>query len=162
MSILGYQACFWRITMHKWHVARAGRVLGLPLSRLIAHDISKYRPVEFMGYAKQFHDAPWGDFKRAWHHHWSANEHHWEFWREISATLGFGPPLVWMPETFALEMAADWMGASRQYAGRWPTSLEDWPWFQERGKDIPLAPETWEIVHGALDRLFAWAKERAA
>ena len=54
-----------------------------------------------------------------------------------------------MPQHFALEMIADWMGASYVYTGSW--DMTDWLW-----KNIPkiiLHSNTAEYVRQTLDML---------
>ena len=67
---------------HKWYVLVAGRRLRAPLWRLLKHDLSKFSPVEFGAYARQFHGDK-GDpagFTLAWLDHQNRNSHHWEHW----------------------------------------------------------------------------------
>ncbi len=139
-----------RCLAHKLYVYQAGRVLGLSRWRLLTHDLSKFG-TEARGYAGQFCDGPpeWKAlFPEAWHHHWSHNPHHWEFWQDDTP--------IDMPATYADEMAADWFAASRGYAGAWPTDRASWVWYTIHRRAIPLAPGTAARVEMALDKLFAW------
>jgi hypothetical protein len=83
---------------HKWYVFKAGRVLGVPLWRLVRHDWSKFTPAEWGPYARHFYgdagrrhqaetkDKPYrniGDdaaFQAAWQHHIEKNDHHYQHW----------------------------------------------------------------------------------
>lgn len=107
----------------------AGKKLGVPEQQLYLHDLSKFSVSEFGAYAKHFKGggAP-NEFAHAWIHHIHHNEHHWERWIFPN---GFTPKdsevengAIEMPEHFALEMVADWMGASVAYTGS--DDMTDW------------------------------------
>ena len=111
---------------HKWFVLLAGlKVGGVPLWRLIVHDMSKFSRFEFRQYAVKFHgqespvdaDQVSLDFAYAWLHHENSNPHHWGYWIPRSGKYA-GKPLP-MPHTYVREMVADWMGAGRTYQGHW-------------------------------------------
>ena len=132
---------------HKWYVFLAGIKTGVPLWRLVIHDLSKFSPAEFKAYAQNFfasddfknqenlgafekysvsEAAPFGHFvderfALAWLHHENHNPHHWGYW--ISRSGKYRKPLP-MPETYVREMVADWMGASRGYTGSW--DMNEW------------------------------------
>lgn len=124
---------------HKWFVFLAGQKLGVPLYLLILHDWSKFSWDELPHYQRQFFgDAadPLG-FSYAWNHHQKANKHHWEYWIPITGHSKGGyqdmSPLP-MPEKYALEMIADFMGANRAYEGKWPGTT--WPWWEKNRDKI--------------------------
>lgn len=103
-------------------VQEAGDKLGLSKMQLAVHDASKFTRAEFNAYAMHFHGggAP-KLFAKAWLHHIHNNPHHWQYWMFAD---GFSPKesdveagLVEMPENYALEMIADWIGASVAYTG---------------------------------------------
>lgn len=110
-------------------VIEAGKQLGVPNDQLQVHDDSKWSQQEFPGYALHFQGggAP-DEFSRAWLHHIHHNPHHWQHWiypdyytpKESNVENG----MVEMPACYALEMVADWMGASRAYTGSW--DMADW------------------------------------
>lgn len=118
----------WATIRHKWFVLLACRRTGVPLWRASVHDLSKFTFTELPAYGRQFFGDK-GDpdaFARAWLHHQNANPHHWEYWIPRSGHVrseGAPEPLP-MPETYAREMVADWMGASRAYTGSW--DMRDW------------------------------------
>jgi len=133
------------VVRHKWFVFLAGLKTSAPLWRLVIHDWSKFTPAEWRPYVLSFY-GPWkyGDrppvvvaaFDRAWLHHQHRNPHHWQHWilREDSGATKLLP----MPEHFAREMVADWMGAGRAITGKWG-ALE---WYTKNRAKILLAPET--------------------
>ncbi len=51
-----------------------------------------------------------------------------------------------------LEMIADWLGASRAYAGRW-AEIGEWKWFENNWNRIRLHPETRRKVKNVLIKL---------
>ncbi len=141
-----------RTLWHKILVAYYGRQAGVHWWRLIVHDLSKFGPSEFWGYANRLYtkDGPTPidveAFKRAWKHHWSTNDHHWEFW--LLGTAYYSQ----MSDQAVREMVADWLAASHAYSGERPKSLEGWSWFQDNFDRIKLHPKTraqvLEILHG--------------
>ncbi len=152
---------------HKWFVFLAGLHTGAPLWNLLVHDLSKFGPSELRQYGRQFYgaaDRPL-EFTRAWLHHQSVNAHHWEYHipRTGHDRGGYpgGEPLE-MPEPLVREMCADWLGASRTYEGRWPTSLETWPWWQKNFSSIRLHPQTRALAEMIARRtLVHWPRRTA-
>lgn len=114
---------------HIAYVQEAGKLIGVPDQQLEIHDDSKWTLDEFPGYALHFKGGGAPDkFASAWLHHIHHNPHHWQSWIFPD---GFTPKdsnvengVVEMPARFALEMVADWMGASRAYTGSW--DMADW------------------------------------
>lgn len=159
------------VLRHKWFVFVAGLRVGAPLWRLLIHDWSKFTLAEWGPYVRNFYGPPqppprdptftstvserqrWVQWKqqrqeavdRAWLHHQHWNAHHWQHWvlREDSGAL----KLLEMPERFAREMVADWMGAGRAITGKWEAAA----WYAKNRDVIVLHPETRRFV----ERLFA-------
>ncbi len=158
------------VLRHKWFVFVAGRKMGAPLWRLLIHDWSKFSPTEWGAYARYFYApkpvAAYGDarnhgglapseceriiaqrraaFDRAWLHHQHANPHHWQHWvlrEDDGATKALR-----MPEHFAREMVADWMGAGRAITGRW----EAREWYEKNGTVMILNMHTRTLVERLL------------
>lgn len=152
-----------RVCRHKWYVYQAGRALGLPIGQLLAHDLSKFSPLEIRGYSGKFHDGPaaWKDeFPAAWAHHWHCNPHHIEYWRDFWGNPAWA---IMMPDELATEMVADWFAACREYEGYWPMLGRPWPWLENHGYKLidNLAVPTREIVQAAVARGLAWSTEKA-
>lgn len=123
------------LILHIACVQEAGVKLGVPHDQLVVHDMSKFSPDEFNAYAMHFQGggAP-DEFALAWLHHLHFNEHHWQ---HFMFPDGFSPKgsrveagVIPMPKHFALEMLADWQGASKAYTGS--DDMNDWLW-----KNIP-------------------------
>lgn len=152
---------YMRLTVaHKWFVLLAGRRIGVPLWQLIVHDWSKFTPAEAPHYGRQFFgdgQDPLG-FSRAWNNHQKRNKHHWEYWVMVTGHNrgGYrdGAPLP-MPERYAREMVADWLGAARAYEGKWPVSLAGWWWWQTNFERINLHPDTRRLALDVATGYFA-------
>lgn len=137
-------------------VQEAGKKLGVPRDQLAEHDESKYEIAEFPYYARQFHgDAGDPDgFASAWLHHLHANKHHWQYWifpddyRLKGSSIEEGGVME-MPEHYALEMVADWMGASYVYTGSWDMT----DWLKKNQHKVILHSRTTEFVRSVLDGL---------
>jgi len=117
------------VLRHKWFVFVEGRKLGVPLYLLILHDISKFRPFEWMAYAKTFYAKDGtpryessNDFHLAWLMHIHRNKHHWQYWILYHDDGGYR--ILEMPDKYRREMLADWRGAGR--AQKNPLSTKDW------------------------------------
>lgn len=150
----------WLTAKHKIFVLRGGFRTGAPVWRLIIHDWSKFTSAEAPHYGRQFFgdkSDPLG-FSLAWNHHQKTNKHHWEYWIPESGHNRGGyadhQPLP-MPESYAREMVADWLGASRAYDGVWPQSRERWPWLQANLSKIRLHPATRDLVNVILSEVFS-------
>jgi hypothetical protein len=138
---------------HKWHVFRAGVALGVPLWRLLIHDWTKFTPAEWGPYVQRFYGVrakprdtgrgymhePGEDptFDQAWEHHWRHNPHHWQYWS--AGGDGTWPQAI--PETYAREMVADWIGAG--LALREP-DLQSW--YSQHGQQMLLHDDTRALV----------------
>jgi len=144
----------WLTIKHRHYVFLAGLRIGVPLWRLLTHDLSKFGPLELIHYGRQFFgDASQPDkFAACWIHHQNHNDHHWEYWmprtkHDQSPDESKALP---MPYGAMLEMVADWYGASRAYEGKWPES-GNWPWFEQNFDNIIVHPTTraqiLEVLH---------------
>lgn len=144
---------------HIYFVVQAGRMIGVNESQLAIHDNSKWTEHEFPYYAAFYH----GDDKEnpvvadgyayAWLHHVHNNPHHWQHWmfpdNHVPRNSSVENGVVRMPNWFAIEMIADWMGSSMAYTGSW--DMQDW--LYKNMPRIHLHSETADFVRGALDGL---------
>lgn len=140
---------------HINYVRQAGASIGVPSDQLEIHDLSKFTMQEFPHYARQFHgdkSDPDG-FAGAWLHHIHNNPHHWQFWMFPDKYVPRGSKVengvVYMPPNYALEMIADWLGASYAYTGSW--DMQAWLW--QNIPKIILHSDTAEYVRQTLDML---------
>lgn len=126
-----------RLMAHISCVYEAGLRLGLPESQVMLHDLSKWGPQQFLAYARYFQEGRdqspvdsgdvGADMAAAWLDHIHKEPHHWEHW--LFPAQGWKPDskaldgnALPMPDRYALEMIADWQGASRVYTGSWDIS----------------------------------------
>ena len=145
----------WLTLKHKWFVLVAGLRTGAPLWRLLIHDWTKLLPRDLLAYNRQFFgaaDRP-EEFIVTWVRHQNAHPHHWEYWIPRTEHNRCDPPYpdnepIPMPVWAVREMIADWMGASRAYAGKWPDS--DWPWLHENWDKIRVHPQTHRMLRKVL------------
>lgn len=112
------------VIKHKWYVMIECFKCGL-IWRGLMHDMSKFRPSEFIPYANFFYGKPKvrkkgyykatnsGDdnFDRAWLDHIHCNKHHWQHWvlQEDEGNVF----CLKMPYKYVLEMVCDWIGAGK-------------------------------------------------
>lgn len=139
---------------HIAYVQEAGRKLGLPNEQLDIHDKSKWEEPEFSGYALHFKGGGAPDkFAVAWIHHIHYNPHHWQHWIFPDNYTPNGSNVengvIEMPEKYALEMVADWMGASKAYTGSWDMA----DWLSKNISRVIVHSKTAEYLRGILDHL---------
>lgn len=86
------------------------------------HDLSKFSANEVFGYAMYNRGTGHGkdQFEKAWHHHKMHNPHHPEYWLNPNRSGELDPLPI--PNIYALEMIADWIGAGKTYG----TPIEEW------------------------------------
>lgn len=141
------------ILRHKWFVFLASIRIGAPIWSAITHDLSKFRPSEWIPYAftfynengtKRYFENPY--FAHAWNDHQKRNKHHWQYWL-ITWDRGNTEPLP-MPNIFIYEMVADWMGAGRAITGKWEAK----EWYEKNKSTIILTIDTREVVEQILNR----------
>lgn len=110
------------IAQHKKHLYTGGREIDLPRVQLLAHDLSKLLPSEFLTYKRYW----WGDrtpeveeeFNDAVKKHYGRNEHHPEHWGQDAQDQ--------MPDERLLEMVVDWYSAGRTQGTHGFKSFRSW------------------------------------
>lgn len=145
------------VLIHKWHVFLWCCHYGMPLAG-IAHDLSKFLPVEWSPYVDKFYGGPWplawygearnvfGDmhtqpwvdrrFDEAWNHHQKANPHHWQYW--VLLKDDGDTKILDMPLRYRKEMLSDWRGASMAITGKDNTLS----WYAKNTDKMLLHPRT--------------------
>jgi len=131
------------VLRHKWFVLIECSKRGYFWRGLI-HDLSKFRPSEFIPYARYFY-GNWPkrrtvspgekyfyhvlckedvnqQFDKAWLLHIHRNPHHWQFWllQEDSGSVKLLP----VPRKYLIEMGCDWIGAGKAITGK--DNLKTW------------------------------------
>lgn len=116
----------------------------------VTHDLSKFRPSEWLPYAKSFfidRNKYKKEFKNSFILHQARNPHHLGYW----ANNGTARP---MPELRWREMLADWEGASMAQAD----SLKTWDrhtvleWYESHKNNMNIHPHTKSQVEAYLSR----------
>lgn len=156
------------VLRHKWYVFIECCKLGIPI-RGILHDLSKFRPSEFIPYARYFYgkwmkEAEWhGDvrnyvpwkytemgvkaaFDKAWLLHQKRNPHHWQFW--ILKYDSDGIKILAMPDKYRKEMIADWIGAGLAITGK----RDIHGWYSKNQNKIILHPLTRDWVNNEVSK----------
>ena len=135
-------------------VQEAGRKLGVPQEQLDNHDLSKWSAEEFPAYAKRFcgNSIP-NEFAMARLHHYHLNPHHWQHFIFPDGYTPKGSNLengvVQMPENYALEMVADWMGETKVRTNSWDMT----DWLKVNMFSIRVHSTTAEFLYQVLDEL---------
>lgn len=109
------------ILEHKYHLYTGGREMDLPRLQLLAHDMSKFRPREFIPYKKFFYGKRTPEVTRKFNesvkkYHYTGNPHHPEHWDKGED----------MPMKNKLEMVADWYSAGRTQGTHKFKSFKSW------------------------------------
>ena len=151
------------VLKHKWYVFLECCNLGIPLLGII-HDWSKFRPSEFIPYAKHFYgrdrakqnklekiagydkskDSDDNVFNKAWLYHIHRNKHHWQYW---ILTQGENKNIILeMPEKYAKELLADWHGAGKTITGKNNTA----EWYLKHKNKFQLHPATQDWIEANL------------
>ena len=131
-----YARYAWYVIRHKWFVLVECWRRGL-IWRGLTHDLSKFRPSEFIPYARYFYGGSYpllmdthgdermaalnswrifqervdADFDLAWLRHQKRNDHHWQWW--ILPEDDGGEKIIEMAYRARKEMLCDWHGAGR-------------------------------------------------
>ena len=115
---------FKTITKHKFLVMGGCFKVGLYRQGL-AHDLSKYSPIEFFTSAKYYLgtrspiNAERADkgYSDVWMHHKGRNRHHFEYWTDMN-TETWQYETKPMPRKYLAEMVMDRRAASMTYLGK--------------------------------------------
>jgi hypothetical protein len=140
------------VMRHKYFVFIGARQCGCSLWRCLVHDISKFSPDEWFGYAKTFYAEngegqykPGHDFDISWLKHQHRNLHHWQYWL-LRMDNGATIPQE-MPIKYVREMIADWMGAGRAITGEW----EVFEWYNNNRHKMVFHPKTEDQIDSILN-----------
>ena len=147
MEIRRHFAYLKYVLRHKYYVLGACPPTGASIWRGLVHDLSKFLPSEWFPYAKTFYDKEGKsryfkdqDFDTAWLLHQRRNPHHWQYWVLLRDNGSLAP--LRMPEKYAREMVADWIGAGIAITGR----LEVQSWYEREKTQMQLHPDTQAFV----------------
>ena len=145
------------ITRHRHLVLRYCFRLGLYRQGL-AHDLSKYAPVEFRtGVCYYQGDRSPNEAERiergysaAWLHHKGRNPHHPEYWVDNSLQPGSFFTCVRMPERYVVEMFCDRLAACRVYLKERFTLSAPYDYYIRSKAHCPIHPESAALLESLL------------
>lgn len=153
------------ILLHKWYFFKAGHYLGLPLWRIIIHDLSKFSPVEFINYSRWKYSGVKSKpgWARSWLHHLHANKHHPEHWvvswggdpdfySDIGGVVADNISVLPMPEFYVREMIADWMATSKERTGSYDIAI----WVNTNGPKRFFHDDTVTRIHNIMEMNNRW------
>jgi len=161
------------VLRHKWYVTIECFQRGL-YRRGIMHDMSKFRPSEFIPYARYFNGTYQSEkdipkflpmsyesiltkeyveeqFDLAWLEHTHRNKHHWQYWvlREDDGCK----KILKMEHKYIMEMVCDWVGAGKAQGNISPKNdkyLETRNWYNENKDKMVLHKNTRREVEQTL------------
>lgn len=143
------------ILQHKKNVGIECLKMGMPLHAL-THDLSKFRPSEFIPYARYFYETDKANnydkstesndnFQKGWNHHQKRNKHHWNYWVSVTRTTEPLTPIP-MPRKYVKQMIADWRGMSSKFGGTWKD------YYSKNYKEMLLHDETMRTINELYDK----------
>ena len=116
---------FKTLLIHKWYVFVECRKMGITW-RGIVHDLSKFRPKEFIPSSKYWTGTSSAvaterdvlGYSYAWRYHKGVNLHHWQWYVDMDGWDENGKVVLNpapMPDKYIKEMYCDMVGASKAY-----------------------------------------------
>jgi hypothetical protein len=148
------------ISYHKKLVRRYCFRLGLYRQGL-AHDLSKFSPVEFFPGARYFQgnqspnnmERKVKGYSSAWLHHKGRNKHHLEYW--IDYALGESTPLTGMemPVRYVVENFCDRIAASRTYRRDLYTDTDPFDYYMRSRDQYIMHPNSRALLEKMLTML---------
>ena len=158
-----YIKYLWYILRHKWFVFIECCKVEMIWLGLI-HDWSKFRPSEFIPYARHFYgenrdeqikkekvegydksrDRQDGVFNKAWLYHIHRNKHHWQYWLLVQDEDK--DVVLEMPNKYRKELLADWHGAGKAITGKNNTK----EWYLKHKDKYQFHPDTRKWIERSL------------
>jgi len=134
---------------------RASFLVDAPLLPSLFHDWTKFLPSEWCAYVDNFYNKDGSKkpheeteaFSAAWNSHQKRNPHHWQYY-VLLQDKGDLIPLE-MPEKYAREMLADWIGAGLAINGKNDVHF----WYYKNKENIKLHPNTRKFIEKLLSDL---------
>ena len=122
-----------KIQKHRRYVRKYCFWAGIPW-RGLAHDLSKYSPVEFWESVRYYNGigSPINEAKKeqgyslAWLHHRGRNRHHWAYWAD---NFSEGFTVYPMPKDDFVELVCDFLGAGKAYSKEKFTYDKEYKWW---------------------------------
>ncbi len=147
------------INRHKWLVTTTCFKVGL-YKQGLAHDLSKYSPIEFFAGVKywQGNRSPINKekevigYSEGWLHHKGRNRHHFEYWIDYAADPSKGLVGMKMPKKYVAEMVIDRICASINYQKEAYTSRSAWEYYEHGISYIIMHPEAQFLLEFLLKK----------
>lgn len=151
---------FRTITAHKLRVMKYCFKVGLYRQGL-AHDLSKYTPVEFFAGVKYYVgtrspielEKKDRGYSAGWLHHKGRNKHHLEYWIDYDYEKGGEMGGMKMPARYVAEMFCDRVAACQTYQGDKYTDASAWEYYEKSKKNYMIHPETAQLLEKMLLKL---------
>ena len=148
---------FKTITAHKFRVMKYCFKVGLYRQGL-AHDLSKYTPVEFIAGAKYYdgtkspieHEKLDLGYSAGWLHHKGRNKHHLEYWIDYDHERGGQMSGMRMPVNYVVEMFCDRVAACQIYQKEKYTEASPWVYYENSKDNYLIHPETAALLEKLL------------
>ena len=158
---------FKTITAHKLRVMKYCFKVGLYRQGL-AHDLSKYTPVEFCAGAKYYdgsrspieHEKKDLGYSAGWLHHKGRNKHHLEYWIDYDPYNGGKMSGMKMPVNYVVEMFCDRVAACQIYQKEKYTTASPWIYYVNSKDNYMIHPETAALLEKLLLMLRDEGEER--
>ena len=148
---------FKTITAHKLRVMKYCFKVGLYRQGL-AHDLSKYTPVEFCAGAK-YYDGTRSPielekmdlgYSAGWLHHKGRNKHHLEYWIDYNYEQEGRMTGMKMPVNYVVEMFCDRIAACQTYQKDKYTDASAWEYYEHSCGNYMIHPETAALLEKLL------------
>lgn len=148
---------FKTITAHKLRVMKYCFKVGLYRQGL-AHDLSKYTPIEFWAGAK-YYDGTRSPielekqdlgYSAGWLHHKGRNKHHLEYWIDYSIEQGGRIAGLRIPANYVVEMFCDRVAACQTYQKDKYTEASAWEYYERCRGNYMIHPETAALLEKLL------------
>ncbi len=148
---------FKTITAHKLRVMKYCFKVGLYRQGL-AHDLSKYTPVEFCAGAK-YYDGTRSPielekmelgYSAGWLHHKGRNKHHLEYWIDYDYGQGGRMAGLKMPAIYVVEMFCDRIAACQTYQKDKYTDASPWEYYERSCGHYMIHAETAALLESLL------------
>lgn len=148
---------FTTITAHKLRVMKYCFKVGLYRQGL-AHDLSKYTPVEFLAGVKYYAGTRSPielekmelGYSAGWLHHKGRNKHHLEYWIDYDYTQDGKMGGMRMPERYVVEMVCDRIAACQTYQKEKYTDASAWEYYEKSKANYIMHPETAALLEKLL------------
>ncbi|MBR6756154.1 MAG: catalase [Peptococcaceae bacterium] len=142
----------------------------------LMHDLSKYKPVEFLVGARYYQgtcspnnaERAAKGYSSAWLHHKGRNKHHLEYWIDYSTGEESKMCGMKMPVVYVVEMFCDRVAASKTYRREQYTQADAYDYYMRSKDHYLIHPESKSLLEELLimlkdegeEKTFAYIKKQ--